>query len=405
MPTNNQTVSRLSRRKRFVFTVVLITASIVISLWVAEAVIRKVGRYQAAKYPDYPQAVREKGMGPGGLLKEGFEAQVHDGYGKSVRWKNNAQGFRNDRNFTKQPAAGVLRILSLGDSFTAGYRVGQKDTFSRLLQEWSTRTLAPTEVLVSNIEYPYRAFGYLRKSGYQWSPHIVLLGLTLGNDIAQSYIARHPTPTGFKHGLEKLDMPAYCFNHEFSFKRWIRRAFYQVQSTRLYSTIFRPPLAITSWYDRDGPLKLFDASNGLGMFIKNSPPQIELAYQRLFHILLKLRRFCDSHGMVFVVAIFPQRFQVQPQDWQATATAYNLNPDAFDLMLPNRQILEFCENNRLICLDPTKEMAAMHRESGQDFYLPRGDMHWNRHGHAAWFEGARPELEKILQAEIAETLK
>jgi len=50
-------------------------------------------------------------------------------------------------------------------------------------------------------------------------------------------------------------------------------------------------------------------------------------------------------------------------------------------------------------------MAAMHRESGQDFYLPRGDMHWNRLGHAAWFEGTRPELKKILQAVIENSLK
>ena len=397
MPTNKQTVSRLSRRKRFIFAVVLITVSIVISLWAADTVIHKVGRYQKAKYPDYPQAMRQKGMGPGGLLKEGFEDHVHDGYGKSVRWKNNAQGFRNDRNFTEQPAPGVLRILSLGDSFTAGYRVGQEDTFSRLLQEWSTRTLAPTEVLVSNIEHPGRGLKYLRKSGYRWSPHVVLLGLTLGNDIAQSYIARHPTPTGFKHGLEKLDLPAYCYNQEFGLKRWIQSAFYRVQRTRLYSALFHPSLAVTSWYDRDAPIKLFDASNGLGMYIKKTPPEIKLAYKRLFHILSKYQRFCDSHGMVFVVAIFPQRFQVQPDDWHATAIAHNLNSDAFDLMLPNERILDFCEKNSITCLDPTTQMAAIHRQDGQDLYLPRGDMHWNRHGHAAWFDGARPALQGTLQ--------
>jgi hypothetical protein len=104
MPTTNPTVSGLSRSKRIVFTVVLIPVSVILSLWAADTVIYKVGRYQTAKYPDYPQAVRQKGMGPGGLLKEGFEDHVHDGYGKSVRWKNNAQGFRNDRNYTDQPA-------------------------------------------------------------------------------------------------------------------------------------------------------------------------------------------------------------------------------------------------------------------------------------------------------------
>ena len=50
-------------------------------------------------------------------------------------------------------------------------------------------------------------------------------------------------------------------------------------------------------------------------------------------------------------------------------------------------------------------MADLHRENKQDLYLPRGDMHWNRHGHAAWFEGARPELKKILQAVIEDSLK
>lgn len=405
MPTTNRSITGLSRRKRFVFTVVLIGVSILFSLWLANTVLHKISRYQANKYPDYPQTVREKGMGSGGLLKEGFEGHVHDGYGKSVRWKNNSQGFRSDRNFAKQPAPGVLRILSLGDSFTAGYRVDQKDTFSRLLEEWSSKSLAPTEVLVSNIEHPARGLGYLRKSGHQWSPHVVLLGITLGNDIAQSYIARHPTRTGFKHGLEKLDIPANCFNQGFSFKRWIQQAFYRVKRTRLYGAIFNPPLAVTSWYDRGTPLKLFDAANGLGMYIKNTPAEIELAYQRLFQILLKYQWFCDAHGMIFVVAIFPQRYQVQPQDWQATAIAYNLDTEAFDLMLPNKKILNFCENNAITCLDATTEMAALHRESGLDLYLPRGDMHWNRNGHAAWFDGARPELKKILQAVVAESLK
>ena len=293
MPTTDHTIAGLSRKKRFVFTLIIITVSIVLSLWAANTVVRKVGHYQANKYPDYPQAVSQDRMGPGGLLKEGFEDRVHDGYGKSVRWKNNAQGFRNDRNFTKQPAPGVLRILSLGDSFTAGYRVGQEDTFSRLLEDWSTQSLAPTEVLISNIEHPRRGLGYLRKFGHRWSPHVVLLGITLGNDIAQSYIARHPTPTGFRHGLEKLDLPAQCFNQQFQFKLWIQRALYRMQRTRLYSAIFQPPLAVTSWYGRHTTLKLFDAQNGLGMYIKKPPPEIEQAYQRLFHILLKYKHFCD----------------------------------------------------------------------------------------------------------------
>jgi hypothetical protein len=109
--------------------------------------------------------------------------------------------------------------------------------------------------------------------------------------------------------------------------------------------------------------------------------------------------------MVLVVAIFPQRFQVQPEDWRATVIAYNLNTDAFDLMQPNKRILGFCDLNSMVCIDPTAEMAAYHGESGKDLYLPRGDMHWNRDGHRAWFDGAKPALQKILPAVIDDSVK
>jgi hypothetical protein len=42
-------------------------------------------------------------------------------------------------------------------------------------------------------------------------------------------------------------------------------------------------------------------------------------------------------------------------------------------------------------------MKRMHEDTGVNFYLPRGDMHWNRDGHGAWFEGARPQLEDVIR--------
>ena len=106
-----------------------------------------------------------------------------------MRWHNNASGFRNDQEFSQEPPPGVLRILSMGDSFVAGYRVGQEETFSFLLEQWINQKLGKCEVLVSEIEEPITGLYYLSKSGIAFHPHIVLLGITIGNDIAQSYIA------------------------------------------------------------------------------------------------------------------------------------------------------------------------------------------------------------------------
>lgn len=397
MPSENHSTAKLSSAKRFAFSTITITISIVFSLWVADTVIRKVERYRAKKYPDYAQVMRNGGPGPGGMLQEGFEGWVHDGYGGAVRWKNNSQGFRHDRDFSQTPIPGVLRILSLGDSFTAGYRVGQEDTFSRLLEDWSTSNLVPTEVLISQIEQPDSGLTYLKQYGYQWSPHVVLLGITLGNDIAQSYVSRHPSPIGFKHGLESLDLPAECFIQQDRFKQFIKKALYRLQRSRLYSAIFNSSIAINSWYGRKENLKLFDAQNGLGMYIRNPPPEIEQAYQRLFQILSDYQQYCETHKITFLVGIFPQRFQVQPGDWQATTVAYGLKADKFDLMLPNKRIQDFCGRNDIACIDPTESMQKYHQKTAKNLYLPRGDMHWNRFGQRAWFDGARPAITTVLK--------
>jgi len=400
MPPEDHIVAQLSPGKRFAFSAVTITLSIVFSIWVANTIIRKVERNRAEKYPDYAHVMRTGGLGPGGMLQEGFEDWVHDGYGRSVRWKNNSQGFRHDREFSQTPAPGVLRILSLGDSFTAGYRVGQEDTFSKLLENWSTNNLVPTEVLIAQIEHPNFGLAYLKEYGHRWSPHVVLLGITLGNDIAQSYVARHPSPIGFRHGLENLDLPTECFIQKDRFKQFFKKALYRVRRSRLYSAIFNSPIAINSWYGCKGNVKLFDVQNGLSMYIKNPPPEIEQAYQRLFLILKDYKQYCEKHKIILLVGIFPQRFQVQPGDWRATTVAYGLNPDKFDLMLPNKRMQDFCRRNDIICIDPTESMQRYHQKTANNMYLPRGDMHWNRFGHQAWFDGARPALSTKLQTVI-----
>lgn len=387
----------LSRKKRVIFTIITISCSLLLSIWMANTILRKVEKYRAKRYLNYGDAVSKEGLGPGGLLKAGFEGLVHDGYGGAVKWKNNSQGFRYNKDASLTPPPGVLRILSLGDSFTAGMRIDQADTFSKLIEDWSTKSLAPTEVLISMIEHPDSGLNYLRQYGYKWSPHIVMLGITLGNDIAQSYVSRNPTSIGFWHGLEKIDIPDRCFLQRSAIKTAIIKKLYDLSRSRLSKAIFKPSDDISNYYGRKEKLKLFDATNGLGMYIKNPPHEIEDAYQRLFKILLEYKEFCGKHNIKFVVLIFPQRFQVQPGDWRATVTADNLNPAAFDLMQPNEFIRNFCLSESIPCIDPTEAMKRYHQDTGQNLYLPGGDMHWSRIGNRAWFLGAQADLKIVLQ--------
>ena len=114
--------------------------------------------------------------------------------------------------------------------------------------------------------------------------------------------------------------------------------------------------------------------------MKPPPPMIEEAYQRLFKIILAIQTVCHQQGIIFAVQLFPQRFQVQPPDWERTVERYRLDKSAFDLMEPNQKIAKFCSEHKIILIDPTEAMAQRYALTGKNMYLPNGDMHWNRKG-------------------------
>lgn len=386
-------MSALGRGRGALLAAAMLLVSTALSLAAAELVLDAwldAQRRSAKAHLDY-DATYGAVLGPGGFGVPGFSGQVRDGLGGTVRWTNEAHGFRNDADATPAPAPGVLRILSLGDSFTAGYRVGQDDTFSRRLEAWSTRTFGPTEVWIANIESPPRGLAWLESYGWSWSPDLVLLGVTIGNDIAASWVALHPTPLTPAE-VEAIPLPAHARTPRSAspFRAWLARR-------RIAEVLRGQREAIgTSYNDAPTP-RLFDGINGLGVFLREPPPEIDAAYERLFHVLADFEAACTAHAVECAVLVFPQRFQIDPQDWQLAIDHYGLRPEAFDLRLPNRRIAAFCAGRTIACVDPTESMQAWREQTGEALYLPRGDMHWNATGHGVWLAGARPLLADAIE--------
>lgn len=364
---------------------------------------------------DYGDTMRTQGLALGGYLRENLTMEVTDGLGGKVRWTNNSMGFRSDREFSPQRPPGVLRILSLGDSFTAGYRVGQEETFSHLQEEWINKNYGKAEVLVAEIEEPSTALYYLLRFGIKMHPDVVLLGITLGNDIAQSYVGLDPKggyilslergevhielnkhqQLGYIHGLENFKFPPeYLTNPHLSRPpgdedRWWRRKY-------LWRRLFPQAKAIRSIIEQYPP-NLLDISNGFGAFTNPSPPVIDEAYNRLFRVLTAFQTFCEQKGILLAIQLFPQRYQVQPEDWEKAVRQYGLRSSYFELMRPNKRIREFCEAKGILCIDPTEAMAAYAARAGINLYLPLGDMHWNREGHRTFFDRSRETLAFVVQ--------
>jgi hypothetical protein len=400
----------LFRKVWFILWVLILP--LVIALILAEFVAKKQEKYRRAHVIDYGHVKQGEKLGRGGFLKENLTLFVSDGLGGQVRWTNNAAGFRNDQEFSPEPPPGTLRILSLGDSFTAGYRVGQEETFSYLLEQWINKHYGKAEVMVSELEEPATALYYLDKYGVGYHPHIVLLGITLGNDLGQAYLCLDPKgkyslkvddnrvaiePKPIEIGEQPYVIPeaylqrqSYLQRKEHDLWRWFTRLW-------LMRGFYRNSEGIVSSADAEDPPKLFDYGNALGMFMQPAPPLIEEAYQRLFRILSAMQAICKQHNIIFAVEIFPQRFQVQPPDWESAVDKYRLKKSAFDLMGPNKKIRQFCLENKIIIIDPTKDMARRYAVNGKRMYLPFGDMHWNKEGQRAFFECSKPAFAKLVQ--------
>jgi hypothetical protein len=386
------------------------------ALILAELSLRVLERLPRRDVLDYPDTWREGGLGPGGYLAEGFRGEVIDGYGGTVRWTNNSQGFRYDRDVARDPPPGLLRVLSMGDSFTAGYRVDQRETFSHLLERRLERDLGPSEVLISCVEDPAAGLHWLDLHGWSFRPQAVLLGITLGNDIAQTHVALDPrgpfrlqlhagaeritrreeeATFGFRHGLEPLLIPG---EHRES-ASVLRRAAVKLEHLRIVGWVHEPAWPIASWYGDPAHPRLFDPTHGLGFYLASPPPEIEEAFGRLERLLRAYALSCARRGITLLVALFPQRYQIQERDWRQTIVKYGLKEPAFDLMAPNRRVLGFCRENGITCIDPTESMREAFARSGKSLYFPRGDMHWNRGGQRAFYEAAAEVLLHVLRRE------
>ena len=397
------------RQKKFTFAL-LIIFSLVLPAILAEVCLGVKEAHQKKTLPDYADTIQGQSLGWGGFLKKDLHTYVTDGLGGRALWVTDAAGFRSTREFSRTPPPGVLRLLALGDSFNAGFRVDQDASFSHLRQQWLNHKYGQAEILVAETEEPATALYYLKKFGLKLEPRIVILGLTLGNDIAEAYLGLgrryiitttngrvhieiNPKPLP-KVNLAACQMPPAYLKSENPSQRFIRHAGNWLAHRHLLRRFYQRHEAITSWGDRDH-LNLFDLNNGFGMFTDPTPATVEQAYQRLFHILKALSLVCRQHGIIFALQIFPQRFQVQPEDWVRAVQEYGLNAFRFNLMGPNQKIAAFCRQHDIFCIDATAALARWYAQHHQPLYLPRGDMHWNKTGHHTFFACSLPAFAKL----------
>jgi hypothetical protein len=365
-------------------------------------------------------------IGPGGRLRPSvhYRLATLGGDDLGVRFVTNKLGFRNQEDFSPNPKPNELRILNLGDSFACGYGIDQESFFGPVIERLLQTQLPNQKVLVMNAEVSDPAYGlyYLQNFGKGYSPKVVIYGLFAGNDIFQTHIGSgHKFSTfmlddsgnmianpeansnSIKEFLsELLKMEAYSIPANLAWeedrmkeKSWsvffptellmfreiiyLKRFFHRTPHTD--SRLLKGELmsSYVKELERSSRKKsLLEPVHTLGLFYRKQLVPVEQMYQIFFRVIEVMNADTRKTGAEFGLVYFPQRFQVQPQDWKALQDRWKLDANEFDLDQPNNQIGQFSKEHNIHYYD----LTPVFREDAKkrNLYLPH-DGHFNEFGH------------------------
>jgi hypothetical protein len=361
-----------------------------------------------AEYPKYQELMAFDPSREGGHLVPGMDVLARGEHKhRGIRWVTNSKGFRNTMEFEHEVPDNTFRILFMGDSYVDGFRTDQERTIGYGLQGHLASSVCKQgfgnyQVMLSGHNNPAAALYNYQEHGRKYDPRLVILGITIGNDITpRSYKKslwpdRDPSADGgFK--LVAGDRPAeqsrwkdlYLPSDAYTPRAPLRDHLLDIEfklRDELASEV--PGLGhIVAPVIGRPPNERFHVRAGgnltsLGLFYQPLLPEVEEWFRDFEEIILAMNAQVVSNGGKFLVVLFPTRAQVYTRDWSLLERFYSLDGKKFRLDYPGSRILQFCRTNEIDCLDLLPEFKAFVQREGAHLYMKRGDMHFNEAGQA-----------------------
>jgi len=256
--------------------------------------------------------------------------------------------------------------------------------------------------MLSGHNNPAAALYNYQEHGRKYDPRLVILGISVGNDITPRDYKKSlwPERSDSNAGTFKLvvsDRPAeqndwqdlYLPDDAYTPKRPIRDHLLKTEKNirddlaemvpglgHIVPPVIGPP-----------PDKRFRVHAGgnltsLGLFYDPLLPEVEEWFRDLDEIILAMNGQVASNGGRLLVVIFPTRVQVDARDWRLLERFYSLDATRFRLDYPGTRIRQLCRTHEIDCLDLLPGFSERIQQDGTRLYMERGDMHFNVAGQA-----------------------
>jgi hypothetical protein len=387
---------RLLEIKIFFYVILLFIIVNLVFLW---------HRYQGyKKIPDYGFVVTSSLANEGGHLLPNCDLLLKgERFNRPVRFITNSKGFRNSREFVYKANKKTLRLMLLGDSYIDGYRVDQNHTMGYVLEDELNKTTKDdydhVEVMVSGHNNPLVAAYYFQEIGRKFNPNMVILGVSLGNDLTWkinsginiepikndigNWSVRRLEEESKKYSFFLLPKEAYTPKESFSeifqnmekiIRKLLGKLFFKF-------ALIEPPAFDPSKDSMRRHLYANDCYVALGLFYKPLMPEIEEIYTNFEKDLLAMKSIVEENESKLVIVFLPTRIQVSTNDWNLLKKFYSLDEKKFDLVYPNIRISDFCKKNDIYFIDLLDEFRESTQKNDKILFMSRGDMHFNKEGH------------------------
>ncbi|MDJ1178543.1 hypothetical protein PJF56_06685 [Roseofilum sp. BLCC_M91] len=317
--------------------------------------------------------------------------------------RTNQYGF-NDRDYPLEKAPGNYRIVAIGDSYSwAGDLDGN---YTAILEKQFQAYYGAPKVEVINVGFPMADppmyLEMLKKYGLKFNPDLVILGFFVGNDlhtpVNQKRIVLNDTFIDVDRTKEvKLfGYPLIGQSRVWLFLQQRYRMFQEqlklqqaqqqnqgkfeliegavAQESPTPSPSPEPP----TLYSEETFLEIerwkLEINNIPDYQTGKFTPQFEYSLQAV----VEMANILKEQNIPFLVAIYPSEYQIDRTLASRIFTAYELNPENYDLELPQKVVIETLEAHSIDYLD----MLEPFQEAGKDevLYILR-DTHWNLKGN------------------------
>lgn len=299
-------------------------------------------------------------------------------FGQTVR--TNAWGMRDGEHSLQKPE-GSFRILLLGDSFMEALQVAYEESLPSLLGTALTERVGRTVEVVNAGTSGWGTddeVAYLDRYGRRFHPDLVLVAMTLHNDVSDNLAFEHHE---LRDGRIVPRPPQEPGAFEWAF---IRTRDFIATRSQLYA-IYRRFKA-----SRRAHEAALLNDHVAALVQDRDDPRTELGWEVTRQLLERAQRIAEGEGAKLAVFTIPLFIQVSPEHLEDFLSLQHLDPRRLDLDRPQRVVAEWGAKRGVEVIDLLPEFRAASRR-GRSLYLVR-DGHWNREGHALAAEGVAREL-------------